>query len=133
MFLQLRFWHHVTKLLVRIEGLVRQDRLHFHTDKNVDDVFNIIRKPGDKNTDVMLNRGQQDAVIAQKNLKLASFLFHHRCRCTFDWEVTRVHEDIADFLEGQKRLKYNYKDLVVLPKVNKADMVRMIEAIKECL
>ena len=43
-----------------------------------------MRKPGGKNADGTSNRGQQVSVIAQENLKLGTFLFHCRWRCTFD-------------------------------------------------
>ena len=60
------------------------ERLRVHTDKNVNDICNIMRKLCGKNADEMHDRGQQVSVIAQENLKLAVFLFHHRWRCTFD-------------------------------------------------
>ena len=73
-----------------------------------------MRKPGSKNTNRAPDREQQVTVIAQENLKLASFLFHHRWRCTFDLEVTGVHED-SD----------------MLAKVNNADIAGTMEAIEE--
>ena len=45
----------------------------------------------------------------------------------------RVQEDTVHLLEGQKRLKDEYKDPDVLPKINKADMARMMKSIKEYL
>ena len=39
----------------------------------------------------------------------------------------------GDVLAGQKRLKDEYKDPNVLPKVKAVDMARMIEAIEEYL
>ena len=42
-----------------------------------------------------------------------------------------VSEDTVHIIAGQKRLKDEYKDLDVLPKVNKADMTRIMEAIEE--
>ena len=44
-----------------------------------------------------------------------------------------IQEDTVCLLAGQKRLKDEYKDLDVLPKVNKSDMARTIESIKEYL
>ena len=44
-----------------------------------------------------------------------------------------VKEDIVYLLAGQKRLKDVYKDMHVLPKVNKADMAGTMESIKEYL
>ena len=72
-------------------------------------------------------------MIAQENVKLVAFLFHHRLRCIVDWEITRVHEDTVHLLAGQKRLKDEYKDPDVLPKINKSDMTGMMEVIKEYL
>ena len=80
----LGFSSKAAKLLVREKGLVSPDRLRVLTDKNVDDICNVTRKPGSKNADGMPNRGQQVLVIAKENLKLAAFLFHHRWRCTLD-------------------------------------------------
>ena len=67
------------------------------------------------------SRRLQVSVIAQENLMLAAFLFHHRWRCTLDWEVRGVSENTGHLLAGQKRLEDEYKDPDVLPKVNKAD------------
>ena len=63
------------------------------TNKNVNSICNVVRKPGGKNLDGIPGRGKQVSVIAQENLTLAAFLFHHRWRCTIDWEMTVVHED----------------------------------------
>ena len=81
-----------------------------------------MRKPGGKNFNGMRYTGQQASVITQENLELTFFLFHHQWRCTFDWEVMGVQEDTVHLLAGQKRLKDDYKDPDMLPKVNKADM-----------
>ena len=74
-------------------------------DKNVDDICNVMRKPGGKNANGMPDKGQQVSVIAQVTLKLAAFLFHHRWICAIDWEVTGVHEDTVLLLARQRRLK----------------------------
>ena len=42
-------------------------------------------------------------------------------------------KDTVCLLAGQKRLKNEYKDSDILPKVNKADMAGTMEAIKEYL
>ena len=54
-------------------------------------------------------------------------------RCTFDWEMTGVQEDTFCLLPDKKRLEHNYKDLDILPKVNKAALIGTIEAIEEYL
>ena len=92
-----------------------------------------MRKPGGKNTDGMPDRGQQVSVIAQENLKLAAFLFYHRWKCTLDWEMTEVDEGTVHLLAGKKKLKDEYKDPSMLPKINKSDMASMMESIKEYL
>ena len=43
------------------------------------------------------------------------------------------HEVTVHLLAGQKRLKDEYKDPDVLPKVNEADMAETMESIKEYL
>ena len=50
-----------------------------------------------------------------------------------DWKDTGVHEDTVCLLADQKRLKDDYKDPDVLPKINKSDIAGTIEAIKEYL
>ena len=100
-------------------------------DKNVDVICNVMRNPGGNDPDIMPNRGKQVSVIAQENLKLTAFLFHHRWRCTFDWEVIKVHEVTVHLLAGLKRLENDYKVTDMLPKINKFDMAGMIEAIDE--
>ena len=92
-----------------------------------------MRKPGDKKVNRTLDRGKKVSGIAKEHLKLAIFLFHHRWRCTFDWEVVGVHEDTVHLLAGQKRLKNEYKDPDMLFKVNKAHKAGMIESIEEYL
>ena len=97
---------------------------------NVDDICNVVRTPGGKNANGMSNRVQQVSVIAQKNLKLAIFLLHHRWRCTLDWQITGVNEDTVHLMTSQKKLRDEYKDLNMLPKINKTDMAGTMEAIK---
>ena len=133
MYIWLGFSPKADKLLVRDQGLDAFERLRVLPDKNVDDIYNVIRKPGGKNANKMPSRGQQVSVIAQENLKLATFLFHHRWRCTLDWEVMGVHEDTVNLLAGQKTLEDEYKDPDVLPKINKSDMAGTIESIEEYL
>ena len=78
MYLQLGFSSEAATLLIREQELESPERLRVLTNKNVGDICNIIRKPGSKNANGMPNRGQQVSVLAQENLKLAVFLFHHR-------------------------------------------------------
>ena len=73
-YIWLGFSPNAAKLLVRVQELDSPDRLRVLTDKNVDDVCNVMRKPGSKNANGMPDRGQQVSVIAQENLKLAAFL-----------------------------------------------------------
>ena len=42
-----------------------------------------------------------------------------------------IWDNIVHLLASQKRLEDYYKDPIVLPKVNKADMVGTIKAIEE--
>ena len=72
------------KLLFTEQGLDSPEKLRVLTNKNVNDICHIVRKPGTKNANGMPNRGQQISVKAQENLKLAVFLFHHRQSCTLD-------------------------------------------------
>ena len=131
MYIQLGFSPKAAKLLIREQGLDNPDRLRVLTDKNVDDICNVMRKPGSKNADGTPNRVQQVSVIAQVNLKLTAFLFYHRWRCTFDWEIMGVNEETACLLAGQKKLEDKSKDPNVLPKVNKSYMAGTMESIKE--
>ena len=91
MYVCLGFSPKAAKLLFREQGLDNPNRLKILTDKNVDDICNVMRKPGSKNTNRTPDRGQQVSVIAHENLKLVAFLFHHRWRCTLDWEITGVN------------------------------------------
>ena len=93
MYIWLGFSPKAATLLVREQGLDSPERLRVLTAKNVNDICNVMRKPGSKNADRTPERGQQISFIVQKNVKLATFLFLHRWRCTLDWEVTGVHED----------------------------------------
>ena len=72
-------------------------------------------------------------VIAQENLKLAAFIFHHRWRSILDWVITEVDKGTVHLLAGQKKLEDEYKDSDVLPKMNKSDMAGTMEFIKEYL
>ena len=58
-------------------GFSPNERLKVLTNKNVDDICHLMRKLSNKNTNGTPNIRQQVSVIAQENLKLAVFLFHH--------------------------------------------------------
>ena len=133
MYIWLGFSPKSTKFFVRKQGLNSSERLRVNANINIYDVYNVVRTPGDKNANEMPNRGQQVSAIAHENLKLAVFLFYQRWRFTFDWEVTRVHEDTAHLLAGQMKLRDEYKDHDILPMANKAGATGMMEAIKEYL
>ena len=109
-------------MLIKEQGLDNTNRLRVLTDKNVYDICHVVRKPGGKNVDGTPNRGQQVSVIAQENMKLATFLFHHWWRCTLDWEIMEVDKGTVHSLVGQMKLEEEYKDLDVLPRINKSDM-----------
>ena len=79
-YIQLGFSPKAAKLLIREQGVESPDMLRVLADKNVDDICNVMSKPGGKNAHVMPYKGQQVSVIVQENLKLASFIFHHRWR-----------------------------------------------------
>ena len=49
MYIWLGFSHAAAKLLIREQGLDSPDRLRVLTDKNFDDICNVMRKPGGKN------------------------------------------------------------------------------------
>ena len=68
MYLWLRFSPEAARLLIRVQGLDSPERLRVFTDKNVDDICNVVRKPGGKNDDGTPNREQQVSVIPPKNL-----------------------------------------------------------------
>ena len=127
MYVWLGFSLKAARLLVREQGLDNPHRLRVFTNKNDDDICNVVRKPGGKNADGTPNRGWQVSVIAQENLKLAALLFHHRWRCTFDWEIMGVDKGTVRLLEDD----YNNPDM--LPRINKSDMEGTIESIKEYL
>ena len=132
MYIWLGFSPKAAKLLIRQQGLDNHNRLRILTNKNVDDICNVVRKRGSKNANGTPKRGQQVSMIAQENPKLAAFLFHHQQRCTLDWEITGMDEG-ARFLVGQKKLEDEYEDPDMLPKINKSDMAGTMESIKEYL
>ena len=117
-------------MLVREQGLDSPEWLRVLTDKNVNVICNIMRKPGRKNADGKLNRRQQVSVIAQENLKLSAFLFHHSWKSTLDWEFMGVHQNTVCLLAGQKKLEDEYKDPDMLPKINKSDMTEQLRPLK---
>ena len=104
MYIWLGFSPNAAKLLIRKQGLDSSERLRVLTNKNVHDICNVMRKLGGKNVNGMPNRGQHVSVIDQENLKLATFLFYHRLRCTLDWEVTGVYKDTVCLLVGKRNL-----------------------------
>ena len=77
MYLQLRFSPEAARLLIRKQRLDSPERIRVLTDKNDDDIGNVVIKPGGKSAIRMSNKWQQVSIIAQENLKLAIFLFHH--------------------------------------------------------
>ena len=64
MYTRLGFSSKAANLLVKEQGLDSPDRLRVLTDKNDDDICNVMRKPGGKNADRMPDRGKQVSVIA---------------------------------------------------------------------
>ena len=58
-YVQLGFSPKAVKFLVREQGLDNANRLRVLTNKNVDDIYNIVRKPGGKNANGTPDRGQQ--------------------------------------------------------------------------
>ena len=98
MYIWLGFSPKAAMLLTREQGLDSTEKLRVLIDKNVDDICNVVRKPYGKNDDWTPKREQQVSVIAQENLKLTAFIFHHRWRCTLDWEITGMQEDTVHLL-----------------------------------
>ena len=76
MYVQLGFSPEKAKLLEH--ELDIPERLCVLTDKTVNDICNVVRKPGGKKAYGAPNREQQVSVIAQEKLKLTVFLLHHR-------------------------------------------------------
>ena len=68
MYIQLEFSPEAATLLIREQGLESPDWLRVFTDKNVNDIWNVMRKPGVKNANEMPDRGQQVSVIVQESL-----------------------------------------------------------------
>ena len=58
MYTQLGFSCKAAKLLISEQGLDNPARLRVLTDKNVDQICNVMRKPGGKNANGMPNRVQ---------------------------------------------------------------------------
>ena len=81
-YLRLRFSPEAARFLIREQGPDSPERLRVLSDKNVNNIYNVMRKPGSKNANGMPDRGQQFLFIAQENLKLDIFLFHYWWRCT---------------------------------------------------
>ena len=59
MYVLLGFSPKAAKLLIREQGLDSPERLQALTDKNVNDICNVMRKPGGKNVDGMPNKRQR--------------------------------------------------------------------------
>ena len=133
MYIHLEFSLAEEKLLIKEQELDSPERLPVLTDKNVHDICNVVRKPGVKSADGIINTKQQISAIAQENLKVAAFLFYHKWRCNLDWKPTRVNEDTLHLMEGQKEFKDKNKVPNLLPKTNESDMTEMMEAIEEYL
>ena len=71
------FSSEAARLFIREQRLDTSVTLRVLTVKNVDDICNVVRKPGSKYANEMTNIGQQVLVTAQENLKVAVFLLHH--------------------------------------------------------
>ena len=67
MYVWLGFIPKAAKLLIREQGLDHPDRLRVLTNKNVDYICNVMRKPGSKNANGTPDRGHHVLVIAQEN------------------------------------------------------------------
>ena len=103
MYIWLGFSPEAAKLLFREQELGCPKRLQVFTDKNVNNICNIVSKPVGKNADGTSDREQQVSTIAQKSLKLAVFLFHHRWRCTLERKRMGVNEDTIHLMTNKKK------------------------------
>ena len=65
MFLQFGFSPKAAKLLIREQGLDSSERQRVLTDKHVDYISNVMRKPVGKNANRMPDKGQYVSVIVQ--------------------------------------------------------------------
>ena len=63
LYIRLGFSPNAAKLLIREQEVYSPERLRVLTEKNVDDICNVMRKPGSKNADGTSNRRQQISVI----------------------------------------------------------------------
>ena len=103
MYLQLKFSPKAARLHIREQGLDSPESFRVLTEKNVNDICNVMRKPSDKNADRTPNIGQQVSVMVQENLKLVIFLLHHWWRCTFYQEVMRILEGTVHLPLGHEK------------------------------
>ena len=76
-YLQFRFSSEAALLLIREQGLDSPKRLRVLIDKNVNDICNVMMKPGSKNTNGTPNREKKVSAIVPENLKLDISLFYH--------------------------------------------------------
>ena len=122
MFVWLRFSPKEAKILVQEHCLNSSDQLHILTDKNADDIFNVMRK-------------------SDSNIK-CQFWLRRTCGCFsipsqvalhLRLEVKEVQEETVSKFRSQMKLVDEQKDPDLLPKVNKTNMAGMIEAIKTYL
>ena len=104
-YVQLGFSLKATRILFHKQILYILDQLSILSDKNVDDICNVMVKPDGKNAVRTPDRRPQVLVITPKHLKLASFLFHHRWRCTYNWEVMEVQKETVCKVASWKKLK----------------------------
>ena len=78
----LRLWPHGSRICtytwIQSQSRDSPDKLRLLTAKKVNDICNVMKKPGSKSAERMLDRGQLVSVIAQEKLKLDAYLFHHR-------------------------------------------------------
>ena len=65
MYMELRFSHDAARLLVREQRLYSPEWHKILTDKNVDDLCNVVRKSGGKNANWMPDRGPKVSIITK--------------------------------------------------------------------
>ena len=118
MYIHLGFSPKAAKLLIREQELDSPERLKVLVNKNVDNICIVVRKPGGKNVNGTPDRGQQVSVKAQESLKLAVFLFHHRWRCTLNWEKMGVNEDTLHSWQARRNLKISIKTPMCCQRTN---------------
>ena len=134
LFGRMGFTNEVSNYLVTDQSLDSLDEIALLTNKDIDNLCSVVRRPGGTIGNNVPNPGLNVSVRAQVNMKLLVYYTQHMLR-----RISRILNATNIQLADVQRLTYmkweeeNYTDPIESPKIDAKDWPKTLEAIREHL